>query len=251
MFSSSSALLRKGPSRAIRTLHHQISSLGCTPRFPDHPIAAEPCHGTVPEHQAFLFLHTKRPPATWPGRIEMFSPFYNEMKGKMKELNGFATLAYTDGDESGDWTDPETCSATLYKMGSGAADLSNVSTSTDLTSVETSAGSRKVHFYVCTHGSRDCRCGDVGGNVVDALKEELGQLPEASKTGISGVSEVAHIGGHVYVSHILSFTPQILMRTLAGPPMSSSTPPVTGSATSDRRMYHPCFTSTRKAKSTS
>lgn len=38
---------------------------------------------------------------------------------------------------------------------------------------------------VCTHGSRDCRCSDHGGPLVEALRRE----------GVS-VKEIAHVGGH-------------------------------------------------------
>lgn len=51
----------------------------------------------------------------------------------------------------------------------------------------------QVEIVVCTHGSRDCRCGDKGGALVDALKEEIG------RRGLEGkvkVGEVAHVGGH-------------------------------------------------------
>lgn len=59
-----------------------------------------------------------------------------------------------------------------------------------------------VLLLVCTHGSRDCRCGDTGGKLVRALQEEL-ERRKKRWLGIqwlywSGVTigEIAHVGGH-------------------------------------------------------
>jgi hypothetical protein len=49
-----------------------------------------------------------------------------------------------------------------------------------------------VHLYVCTHGARDCRCGDRGGLVVRALRDEV----ERRNLKQVKVGEVGHVGGH-------------------------------------------------------
>ena len=54
----------------------------------------------------------------------------------------------------------------------------------------------RLFLYVCTHGSRDCRCGDSGGDVARALQREI------DRRGLAGqvfLGEVAHVGGHKYV----------------------------------------------------
>lgn len=55
------------------------------------------------------------------------------------------------------------------------------------------AGEGQVEVFVCTHGSRDCRCSDRGGPLVDALREEV------LRRGLEGkvkIGEIAHVGGH-------------------------------------------------------
>lgn len=49
-------------------------------------------------------------------------------------------------------------------------------------------------IYVCAHGSRDCRCGDVGGALVDRLREEVERqgIPREKVR----IWEVSHLGGH-------------------------------------------------------
>lgn len=55
-----------------------------------------------------------------------------------------------------------------------------------------------LHLFVCTHGARDCRCGDTGGAVFAALRAEVErrQLSETVK-----VAAVGHVGGHKYALH--------------------------------------------------
>jgi hypothetical protein len=60
----------------------------------------------------------------------------------------------------------------------------------------------KVHIYVCTHGARDCRCGEMGGKVFTALREDLDRRIRADPGGPAErvvLGEVGHVGGHVLV----------------------------------------------------
>ena len=54
-------------------------------------------------------------------------------------------------------------------------------------------GTSPLHFYVCTHGERDCRCRDTGGAVFAALQEEV---KKHSLGDIVKVGGVGHVGGH-------------------------------------------------------
>ncbi|KAG8898645.1 hypothetical protein FRC01_010830, partial [Tulasnella sp. 417] len=191
---------------------------------PDHPISPDPLHGTTPEHDAWLVLHTTRPPSTWPPRIEASSPLLRELKRKLTPFKGTVTFAYspeggkaqatrdTETDFGWDEAGPEAYAATLYRAGSSeGVDLPRVDASTDVRSLVSSAApasppaappNDEVHFYVCTHGSRDCRCGDVGADVADTLREEVAKLPSSSRVRIS---EVAHVGGHVWAANVLVY----------------------------------------------
>ncbi len=64
--------------------------------------------------------------------------------------------------------------------------------------VEEAVGHRgKLFLYVCTHGSRDCRCGDCGRDVARALQREI------DRRGLSEdvfLGELAHVGGHKCVA---------------------------------------------------
>jgi hypothetical protein len=56
-----------------------------------------------------------------------------------------------------------------------------------------------LNLYVCTHGARDCRCGEWGSKVADALREEISKRKEYDLTGKYSrivVGEVGHVGGH-------------------------------------------------------
>lgn len=71
-----------------------------------------------------------------------------------------------------------------------------------------------VHIYVCTHAQRDCRCGEHGGGLVDALVEEV-KRRRAKQKGKGWdrfvIGEAAHVGGHKYV---LSLTSSYFVETL-------------------------------------
>ncbi|KAF7967278.1 hypothetical protein HWV62_34985 [Athelia sp. TMB] len=58
-----------------------------------------------------------------------------------------------------------------------------------------------THLYVCTHGARDCRCGDMGGAVVRALREEI----QKRKLSSVKVAEVGHVGGHKWAANLLVY----------------------------------------------
>lgn len=60
----------------------------------------------------------------------------------------------------------------------------------------------KIFLYVCTHAARDCRCGEHGGAVVKALREELQRRFEERVR----VFEVGHVGGHVFAANLLCYT---------------------------------------------
>lgn len=56
----------------------------------------------------------------------------------------------------------------------------------------------ETHIYVCTHGGRDCKCGDIGGEFMDGLISEASSLVKDSAELASKIrlGEVAHVGGH-------------------------------------------------------
>ncbi|KAJ3089453.1 hypothetical protein HK102_006384 [Quaeritorhiza haematococci] len=60
----------------------------------------------------------------------------------------------------------------------------------------------ETHVLVCTHGERDCRCGDHGSAFYEALKSELQErgLEEMVK-----VCRTSHIGGHKFAGNAIVY----------------------------------------------
>lgn len=65
-----------------------------------------------------------------------------------------------------------------------------------------SGTSRRADIYVCTHGSRDCRCADLGEPLYQALVKEVvrRKLGESVK-----VRRVGHVGGHKWAGNALVY----------------------------------------------
>ena len=68
---------------------------------------------------------------------------------------------------------------------------------------------QRTHIFVCTHRTRDCRCGDIGEPLYDALLHEIKRrkLGGELKSGTDGVriARVAHIGGHKWAGNALVY----------------------------------------------
>lgn len=69
----------------------------------------------------------------------------------------------------------------------------------------------EVHIYVCIHGTRDCRCGLVGPQVLESLKEEVSKHQESmlSKGEVSKkkvrLAGISHVGGHKWAVNALVY----------------------------------------------
>ena len=74
--------------------------------------------------------------------------------------------------------------------------LASTGSSTTTTSTSTSKTTNTQvgdEILVCTHGSRDCRCSDLGGALVDSLRSEIARRNIGAEVR---VREIAHVGGH-------------------------------------------------------
>ncbi|GAA5890681.1 hypothetical protein JCM8208_004960 [Rhodotorula glutinis] len=83
--------------------------------------------------------------------------------------------------------------------------------------------SPRTHIYICTHTTRDCRCGDLGEPLYAALVRELERRRRRSggkagegEAGLGGgelregddgvrVARVAHVGGHKWAANALVY----------------------------------------------
>jgi len=65
---------------------------------------------------------------------------------------------------------------------------------------------RTVHIYVCTHNSRDRRCGVVGPLVIRRMRECLASFPPRGlRVEVFGCS---HVGGHKFAGNMVIYRPE-------------------------------------------
>lgn len=69
----------------------------------------------------------------------------------------------------------------------------------------------ETHVFVCTHGTRDCRCGVVGTEVHDSLVEKVREhAEECAAKGSKPVKrvrvfQISHVGGHKWAANALIY----------------------------------------------
>ena len=63
-----------------------------------------------------------------------------------------------------------------------------------------------AHVFVCTHASRDARCGVCGPALVDAFRAAV--AADSAFRGRVEVSGCSHVGGHKYAGNVLVFAPR-------------------------------------------
>ena len=188
--------------------------------------------GTAPTHNAYIFLHSQHRPKDFPAALP--SPLRSALQLRAREWRGLVNFAWNPAYSNPyDFTHRtatgggEVCSATAFVAGrhsNSRLDIPSVS----LDNVDSVAEQVKQHLvashsslevdpprpvfegqdrtqaddtvylYVCTHGAKDCRCGDWGGQVADALRTEVWKrgLEDAGLGKRVVVSEVGHVGGH-------------------------------------------------------
>ncbi|CEL53589.1 hypothetical protein RSOLAG1IB_06444 [Rhizoctonia solani AG-1 IB] len=192
-----------------------------------YPIDSSPLPGTTPEHSFHLILQTSHPPRTWPSKLQDASPLLRDISALLKKHGGIVNFAWTPplseapAEESvlayDVWQEndkPESYKGVLYSSDRDPYTMPVVSKSSlpELSSIiprplqspgafgppnSRSSAARTIDIYVCTHGTRDCRCGDIGGEIVQALR--------AMKRPDVRVFDIGHIGGHKYAEFAPSF----------------------------------------------
>ncbi|GAA6006974.1 hypothetical protein JCM11491_001460 [Sporobolomyces phaffii] len=215
-------------------------------------IGPPPLIGSAPHYPRHLVIHTPHLSRTWPSHLESVSFLYKHLgtrwtqspHAQLKQL-GFGVSEGVETRETGATWDPERSkfetpppesteevySATLYPdfLHFPSFSLSSLESfeskflalppppalpSSGSTSSSEPATS---HIYVCTHGSRDCRCGDLGEKLYQSILSELkrrklgGELAVAGSSGAGNghegvrVSRISHIGGHKWAANALVY----------------------------------------------
>ncbi|WWD20921.1 hypothetical protein CI109_105399 [Kwoniella shandongensis] len=177
-----------------------------------------PLPRSIAHRRALLLLQIPIPPKSWPSHLELSSSLLATTSAKLKS-KGIAVQAMYDGlgtqidfPRQGEkykarlfWPDGTMKTYDEFGMGSLSSDelehdLEYQPKDQSLLHTTPEGNNDVREILVCTHGSRDCRCSDRGGPLVDALREEV------KKRGLEGkvkIGEVAHVGGHKYAANAI------------------------------------------------
>lgn len=184
---------------------------------PEPPIGAPDTHLPLPRsinpRRSLLLLSIPQPPASWPSHLDTLSPLLQHCSLKLKKA-GVAVNAVYDGVGTAPFPafgEEEVYPARLLYADGKAFEFTQFS----VDSLKSEAWAQamgyeptfsavpnalahdgKLEVLVCTHASRDCRCGDAGLPLLHSLRAA------AAERGLDlPVREVAHVGGHKYAAN--------------------------------------------------
>lgn len=170
--------------------------------------------GTVPSHRCYILLHTSCPPSRYNARVS--SAVQRALQLKLLKLGAIVNFSWSPDQPVCPQEGAEAYYSTAFSTTRGRLEIPEVSIHNvdevgeqlrnhiegPSSSIQNKPDS-DVHLYVCTHGARDCRCGNMGGMVVNALRKEVEKRNRENPLGPSRrlkVAEVGHVGGHKCVS---------------------------------------------------
>ncbi|KAL0579757.1 hypothetical protein V5O48_002251 [Marasmius crinis-equi] len=149
------------------------------------------------------------------------TPLQRELQLRALQWGGFVNWVYYGPNSPG--VDPtqshgdDTLAATAFTSSGERIDIPELSRST-LDEVDDTLRRRaekpssdmsvdQVHLLVCTHMARDCRCGDLGGAYVQALRKEVDSRRKLDDRlyGMFRIGEVAHVGQHKFAPNMLVY----------------------------------------------
>ncbi|KAJ7468973.1 Sucrase/ferredoxin-like-domain-containing protein [Mycena galericulata] len=170
--------------------------------FSTKPSSPQPqvLHGTVASHRSYILINAPSPPTTFPSRFS--TPVQRALQLQVTRWGGVVNFAWTGSQPDADGSTSVTAFSALGgRIHFPTLTLSNVDENQPVTGSE-------IYMYVCTHGARDCRCGDTGGKVFQALRDELDRRALADPSGPAKnvvLGEVGHVGGHQFAANLLVF----------------------------------------------
>ncbi|KAG6915646.1 hypothetical protein DXG01_010610 [Tephrocybe rancida] len=164
----------------------------------------KPLYATAPSHRSYIFLHASEPPASFPARVS--TPIQRALQLKVMKWGGAVNFSW--------FGPPKTTgqAVTAFSTLGGRLEIPDL-TLENLDEVEgmlqkhalegplAKGSSDEIYVYVCTHGARDCRCGETGGAVYSALQDEVARLVKADPFGVASrirIGETGHVGGHQF-----------------------------------------------------
>ena len=160
--------------------------------------------GTVPVHNHYVLLHSRNPPREFPRVVS--SPVQKALQLALAPSKGLVNFSWSPQQSLSNLSssfDEEVYSATSFSKGGNVTELEGLTLSNVQEAVQRITNpksgvqhvdaERPLYIYVCTHGARDCRCGDVGGLVAEALRKEIDRH---RLTSVVKLGETGHVGGH-------------------------------------------------------
>ncbi|OVA20618.1 Sucraseferredoxin-like [Macleaya cordata] len=171
--------------------------------------------GTVDPYQRHLFLCYKNA-ESWPANVETdeSDPLPGRLAASLKssrdKIHGKTRLTICEGPGGTDSSDgdilvfPEMIKyrgLTHLGVDTFVEDVLVTNTNWVSGSLEPLEGS---YIFVCSHGSRDRRCGVCGPALIEKFKEEIELCGMKDRVFVSACS---HVGGHKYAGNLIIFSP--------------------------------------------
>ncbi|KZT19414.1 hypothetical protein NEOLEDRAFT_969832 [Neolentinus lepideus HHB14362 ss-1] len=176
-------------------------------------------HGTVVPHHLYVFLHSNVPPMEAPSRLE--SSVRVSLQRQLLSVNGIVNFSWAKDQPADERS--ERYKATAYSRAGGRLDIEEITTENFEETVvlllqKHSRGEAAqlddenkyaIDLYVCTHKERDCRCGEHGYAVAQAIQAEVKRRQESGPSNaahrIRLMGETTHVGGHKYAANVLVY----------------------------------------------
>ena len=170
-----------------------------------------PLPRSINPSKGLFLIHLPIPPAYWPSHLDLYFPLLGKTTKMMKEKGVVVNCIYdgvgidTEFREGGRYvarlfTRHGSLKWDAFEEGSLGNEgfkrevdrlLAKTIPATGDDSVLSSAEIEVKEIVVCTHGSRDCRCSNLGGKLVESLRAEIVKRSLGME-----VREIAHVGGH-------------------------------------------------------
>ncbi|XP_062222145.1 uncharacterized protein LOC133921337 [Phragmites australis] len=177
-------------------------------------LGKEKLAGTVGFHERHVFLCYKGP-ELWPSHVEaaesdrlprLLAAAIKARKSNLKKTTKLTICKGEDGTESSNGDVLIFPDMIRYK-GLTHFDVDNFVEEVLVKDTEWLPGSPEAmkgsYVFVCSHGSRDKRCGVCGPALIKRFKEEINGL---GLDGQVAVSACSHVGGHKYAGNVIIFS---------------------------------------------
>ncbi|KAH9476090.1 Altered inheritance of mitochondria protein 32 [Psilocybe cubensis] len=174
--------------------------------------------GTAPEHQCYIFLHASQSPELFP-KVQKTSVSL-ELQARATRWGGIVNFSWFNDGSAPQMIEKGLQPATVFSRLGGKLEIPDVSLE-NIDQVEDTIkthlqgpslltegekGGSDIHIYVCTHGVRDCRCGERGKQVYNALVKAVNDARQREPIARNiRIGEVGHVGGHKYAANVLIY----------------------------------------------